>query len=114
MNAHILYNWFQLQDAKKPLTENQFRDTLILKIISAYGTERHHQVSNEQKLSSFKICHGSKVFRLEEKASCVYCHLHNTRSVTMQMSRLPPLVPPALCQTVEKIVTQNGTMILLQ
>ena len=38
VNAHILYSWCQLQISEKPVTENQFRDALVLKIISNYGT----------------------------------------------------------------------------
>ena len=101
VNAHILYNWFQLQNAEKPITENQFRDLLVLKIISTYGKQRCLISSNYRKLPLFKIYHGSKIYPLEEKSLCVYCKLHNSRSATQCKCPDCPL-NPALCQTVEK------------
>lgn len=45
VNSHVLYNWFQLKNGKKNPTENQFRDSLVLKIISTYGRQ-NRTVSN--------------------------------------------------------------------
>ena len=40
VNSHVLYNFVCLQQAKKPVSENVFRDKLILDIISFYGVEK--------------------------------------------------------------------------
>ncbi len=40
VNAHILFNFVCVQEKIKPLTENQFRDKLILEIISSYGVSK--------------------------------------------------------------------------
>ena len=101
VNAHILYNWFQLQDSEKTLGENQFRDALILKIISMYGTSVRPQVSTSRRIRSFKVQHGSKLFPVGEKGRCVYCHLHNIRNFTQRKYPDCPLVP-AFCQTLER------------
>ena len=37
VNSHIIYNWIQVQNSNTTFSENQFRDALILEIISKYG-----------------------------------------------------------------------------
>ena len=100
VNAYILYNWLQLQNSGKPITENKFRDALVLRIISSYGTKTITHTSHTST-RSFNVHHGSNLFPLTQKSRCVYCHLHNTSSVTQRKCPDCPLTP-ALCQTLEK------------
>ena len=101
VNAHIIYNWFQLQSSRKIVSENQFCDALLLKIISTYGTEKRPQVHVGRKNVSFKIHHGSKLYPVDQRSRCMYCHLHNARNFTQRKCPDCPLVP-ALCQTLER------------
>ena len=98
VNAH---NWCQLQISEKPVTENQFRDALVLKIISNYGTGTRPQDNFGRPATSCNIRHGSKLYPLEKKSRCVYCHLHNAKNYTQR--KCPDcLLTPALCQTLKR------------
>ena len=37
VNSHIIYNWCRLKNSSEIVTENQFRDSLIMEIITNYG-----------------------------------------------------------------------------
>ncbi len=102
VNAHILYNWLQLQNSGKPMTENTFRDTLVLKIIATYGTKTISQTSTStSNTRSYNVRHGSKLYPVSQRSRCIYCHLHNASSFTQRKCPDCPLTP-ALCQTLEK------------
>ena len=101
VNSHVLYNFTCLQQSEKPVSENVFRDKLILEIISSYGAEKRQQTIPSSRRTSFKISHGSQPYPMEERAKCVYCHLHNARNRTQRKCPHCPLVP-ALCQSVDR------------
>ena len=101
VNSHILYNFIQLQKSEKPMSENQFRDKLVLEIISLYGTEKRPSKVSKRRVTTCKVHHGSKLYPANQKAKCLYCHLHNAKNFTQRKCPDCNLVP-ALCQTVER------------
>ena len=104
VNSHILYNWIQIENDGKVLSENEFRDQFILEIIAKHGVETRpikHQPPRCPMSANIRISHGSSLFPSDEKSRCVYCYLHNTTSYTQR--KCPDcLFTPALCQTSEK------------
>ena len=101
VNSHVLYNFVCLQQAKKAVSENIFRDKLILDIISRYGVEKRPHKVSAYKVATFKVYHGSKLYSSKDRAKCVYCHLHNAKNTTQRKCPVCYLLP-ALCQTVER------------
>ena len=99
VNSHILYTWKQLQNSKINVTENEFRDALILQIISTYGKKEHSEFV--RTTSSYIQRHGSKLYPHTEKSRCASCHLHSATSFTQRKCPDCPL-NPALCQTLER------------
>ena len=45
VNSHIVYNWYRLRNNSAILSENQFRDLLILDIIQKYGLQKNYRKS---------------------------------------------------------------------
>ena len=82
VNSHILYNWIQVENGEKVLSVNQFRDALILQIITTYGNQI--QPTGKPRFRSCKVQHGSHLFSAQHKARCVYCSLHHKASVTQR------------------------------
>ena len=99
VNSHVLYNFVCLQQARKPVSENVFRGKLILDIISFYGVKKRPHKVSAHKVAAFKVYHGSKLYSSEDRAKCVYCHLHNAKNTTQRKCPDCQLLP-ALCQTV--------------
>ena len=99
VNSHVLFNFVCLQQAKKPVSENVFRDKLILDIIPFYGVEKRPHKVSAHKVATFKVYHGSKLYSSEDRAKCVYCHLHNAKNTTQRKCPDCQFLP-ALCQTV--------------
>ena len=99
VNSHILYTWKQLQNSKTNVTENEFRDALILQIISTYGKKERSEFV--RTTYSYIQRHESKLYPHTEKSRCVYCHLHSATSFTQRKCPDCPL-NPALCQTLER------------
>ena len=99
VNSHVLFNFVCLQQAKKPVSENVFRDKLILDIIPFYGVEKRPHKVSAHKVATFRVYHGSKLYSSEDRAKCVYCHLHNAKNTTQRKCPDCQLLP-ALCQTV--------------
>ena len=101
VNSHIIFNFISLQKQMKPMSENQFRDKLILEIISMYGVEKQPVKSATHRRTACRVSHGSKLYPSSDKARCVYCHLHNARRFTQR--KCPDCQSlPALCQTFER------------
>ena len=97
VNSYILYNWHKVLIGSKKLSENRFRDMLILEIIAKYGEQKRDISASSLSIPSrsCKIQHGSKPYSTSER--CVYCGLHGKRSVTQRKCSDCPL-QPALCQ----------------
>ena len=103
VNSHIIFNYIALQNNKNPLSENQFRDKLILEIISSYGVTKRSSggAAVSPVYATCNIHHGSKLYQASERARCVYCYLHNSRNFTQR--KCPDCyLMPALCQTTER------------
>ena len=62
VNSHLLYNWCQIEDDEKAISENRFRDSLVLEIMQKYG-----KPANISKIAVpsplFKVRHGSRNIR---------------------------------------------------
>ncbi len=79
------------------MTENQ----LILEIISTYGMETQPKKLPTHRHTAVRVSHGSKLYPVDSRARCVYCHLHNTVKITQR--KCPDChLEPALCQTLER------------
>ncbi len=103
VNSHILYNWYRLSNSLRIVTENQFRDSLILEIISTYGILKRSTANTVPKqssgMSACRIRHGSKL--VSTKGRCVYCRLHGKKRFTQRKCPDCPL-QPALCQVMDR------------
>ena len=104
VNSRIIYNWCRLNNGSEIVTENQFRDSLIMEIITNYGLlKRSNTYVAPRPLSSrasaCRIRHGSKLF--STKARCVFCQLHGKRRFTQRKCPDCPL-QPALCQVLDR------------
>lgn len=101
VNSHIIYNWFQIQNLSGVLSESQFRDFIVLEIITQYGTEQRQKKTLGRRSRTYKVSHGSKLYPSGEKAVCVYCRLHGKKPITQR--KCPDCnLNPALCQTLER------------
>ena len=104
VNSRIIYNWCRLNNGSEIVTENQFRDSLIMEIITNYGLlKRSNTCVAPRPLSSrasaCRIRHGSKLF--STKARCVFCQLHGKRRFTQRKCPDCPL-QPTLCQVLDR------------
>ena len=105
VNAFILYNLIATLSEIKTVTENQFRDSLVLQIIAKYGkNERQEATSTVGRpiRSDCRVKHGSKIFSSEPRALCQYFRTADT--VTNWTNRRCPdcQFQPALCQTAKR------------
>ena len=97
------FHYIALQNNKNPLSENQFRDKLILEIISSYGVTKRSSggAAVSPVYATCNIHHSSKLYQASERARCVYGYLHNSRNFTQR--KCPDCyLMPALCQTTER------------
>lgn len=90
-NAFVLYKWQCITENKKPPTESNFRDALVLDIIKRYGSDSAYPVSY------FTPRHCSMAIRSSTMRRCAVCH--NARS-RRQCNDCP--FSPALCQNAKK------------
>lgn len=90
------------QGGLKVISENDFRDTLVLQIILKYGRrQRGSTPVGRPPRSDCRVKHGSILFPPAQKARCQYCKMHGTISWTQR--KCPDcLFLPALCQTAER------------
>ena len=84
----------------KPISENEFRDTLVLQIIEKYGREKRQQTTPDRpSASSCRVRHRSALFPVKER--CQYCKLQG--KVAWTKRKCPDcLFEPALCQTTKR------------
>lgn len=102
VNAFILYNYLVHQTGLKVISENDFRDALVLQIIFKYGrSQRGSTPVGRPPRSDCRVKHGSILFPPAQKARCQYCKMHGTISWTQWKCPHCSLLP-ALCQTVER------------
>ena len=102
VNAFVIYNIKTTKMGAKTVTENDFRDTLVLQIINKYGrNKRGESGPGRPSRSDCRVKHGSRVFDVSQKARCQYCRLQGKTKWT-QRKCADCLFQPALCQTLER------------
>ena len=65
-NSSIIFNWLRMVHGKKQMSENNFRDHLVLHIVSKYGCSM-------PPLQSFSISHGSCFSTQRRRCSLCLC-----------------------------------------
>ena len=81
VNAFILYNYLVHQAGLKVISENDFRDTLVLQIIFKYErSQRGSTPVGRPPRSDYRAKHGSILFPSAQKARCQHCKMHGTVS----------------------------------
>ena len=103
-NAFVLYNWSRMERGEKAITENYFRDTLILQIISHYRQQQQDQAHTTPHSTipaphECRMRHGSSL--ISHKERCCYCQQNKQSSWTSRHCLDCPY-SPALCQTAAK------------
>ena len=102
VNAFVIYNIKATEIGAKNVTENDFRDTLVLQIINKYGRNKRGESGPGRPCKSeCRVKHGSKVFDLSQKARCQYCWLQGKAKWT-QRKCTDCTLQPALCQTLDR------------
>ena len=82
------------------LTENDFRDALVLQIIKEYGREqREHVTAGRPPASSCRVRHCSQVNCVKRR--CHYCKIQGNVRWTQRKCH-DCLHSPALCQTAQR------------
>ena len=90
-NASIIHKWMQMEAGKKAHTTGNFRDAIVLDIISKYRST----TSGSSTIHDFIIRHGSTAV-IGERRKCVICH----SSCGRECQDCP--FCPALCQSNKK------------
>ena len=88
------------QNGFKAITENDYRDNLVLQIISKYGRHKRGETKPGRLYrSDCRVKHGSQVFDVGQKSRCQYCYL-NGYTLWTQRKCLDRPFQPALsnCQ----------------
>jgi hypothetical protein len=102
VNAFVIYNIKATAMGAHTITENDFRDTLVLQIIDKYGRlKRDEPGPGRPCRSECRVKHGSKVFDVAQKARCQYCWLQGETKWT-QRKCTDCKFRPALCQTLDR------------
>ena len=103
INSFVIYNWVLMEQGKKPISDNQFRDALILQLIDKYRVLPSSACSSttvpKQEVLAPEKCriqHGSTP--TSKQLRCSYCSHHHKTSWTSQRCPDCPF-QPALCQT---------------
>lgn len=100
INSHILYNFVAVYAGIKTVTENDFRDGLVLQIIQKYGREKRQFVTpGRPPASSCRVRHGSQLNHRKQR--CQYCRIQGSTQWT-QRRCCDCLHMPALCQTTQR------------
>ena len=98
VNAFIIYNYTASLRGIKTITENDFRDQLVLQMINVYGKNCREKVPlGRHPQSEERIKHGSFVFPIEQRARCQYCYLRGEVNWTQRKCK-DCNFQPALCQ----------------
>ena len=102
VNAFVIYNIKATKMGAKTVTENDFRDTLVLQIIEKYGRHKRGEPGpGRPSRSECRVKHGSKVFDVTQKARCQYCGLQGETKWT-QWKCTDCQFHPALCQMLDR------------
>ena len=103
MNSFVLYNLIAVQAGLRPISENDFRDKLVLQIIHKYGRgkQENERQPGRPPRSEYREKHGSKPYPIMGKARCQFCRLNGQTNWTQRKWPDCPFLP-ALCQTLEK------------
>ena len=105
VNSMVIYNWGSMELGGKPLSENQFRDTLILQMIEKYRAPHPQSIPGQLPPililppHQCRIHHGSIIVAQRER--CRYCAYKGDFNLTNRRCTDCPFVPP-LCQTVSR------------
>jgi hypothetical protein len=102
INSMVIYNWASMNLGGKPISEKQFRDTLILQLIEKY--QAHPTISGRSAMPvqvilpphQCRIHHGSVICAQQEL--CQYWALQEKANYTNRRCTNCPFSPP-LCQT---------------
>jgi len=100
VNSFIIYNILAYDKGHKLITENDFRDALVIQIIQEYGRGKRDVAKVGRPCrSECRVRHGSQVFGTAHKSRCQYCLLNGTTMWT-QRKCVDCNFQPALCQVV--------------
>ena len=98
----FIYNIISAVSGLKSVTENEFRDRLVLQIISSYGKKmREERQPGRPSCTECRVKHGSTLYSQQPRSRCQFCLLHRCTNWTQQKC-LDCLFSPALCQTWER------------
>ena len=100
VNSFILYNVLAYRAGERRVSENDYRDLLVLQFIQKYGREKREPTAcGRPPKSSFRIRHGSALYA--EKGRCQYCKLTQKENFTQRKCPDCPFTP-SLCQTMDR------------
>ena len=103
VNSFILYNILQVQQGRKVISENDFRDKLVLEIIFKYGRDkRSEKRPGRPSRSDCRVKHGSMLLPVSEKSRCQYCRIMHGQVNWTQRKCLDCIGQPGLCQTLQR------------
>ena len=98
VNAFVLYNHLAMLSGCRTISENDFRDELVLQIIEKYGRQSSPATQpGRPSRSDCRIRHGSTLSTSRRR--CQYCKLFGKPAHFTQRKRPDCLGEPALCQT---------------
>ena len=99
VNSFILYNNIALISDCRTVTENDFRDQLVLQLISKYGRVQQKVAQVGRPRLQCRIHHGSTI--VSKKNRCQYCRIKG-KCYFSQRKCLDCEGQPTLCQTRER------------
>ena len=109
MNSFILYNLLAYQAGQRTITENDYRNMLVLQIVAKYGREQRDTVTRGRPpKSSYRIRHGSILYSAGKKGRCQYCKLVKKENFTHRENAKIILLHPLSVKQQTEIATLNG------
>ena len=101
VNAYLLYNYTASMSGIKTITENDFKDHLVLRIIESYGKLQRRPLLGRPPRAPERIKHGSCIYPLKERSQRQYCRIKGVQNWTQR--KCPDCdFHPALCQVQER------------
>ena len=104
-NALVLYNWGRMEREEKAITENCFRDALILQIIERYRAQPLADQCTPVSVMTIPAAHECRVRHgstlTSHKDRCCYCQQNSQKSWTFRHCLDCPF-SPALCQIAKR------------
>ena len=79
VNAYLLYNYTASMSGIKTITENDFKDHLVLRIIESYGKLQRRPLLGRPPRAPERIKHGSCIYLLKERSRCQYCRIKGVK-----------------------------------